>query len=172
MRIQKMKKYIIFYFSLLSTFAIASHEDLKQAIMKSDATMVKLILTQKKFSRGEVTSFSKMAQNIVIRRHVNEKIAFLPEIIGGVPGLVLSLATVPAVLLSNALSFIICTKVEPSRNYYLLPRTIGTYAAMGAIGLSLVYGSYKLFRVTNKLHENAIEIQQLLDLQEAEMGNS
>lgn len=78
---------------------LANHEDLNQAIIKSDLAQVKEILeTTTKLSKEKVSSLASMAQNIIHGRLMDKKIAIIPEVILGLPGIIITLKSLAGIL--------------------------------------------------------------------------
>lgn len=164
-----MKKLGIFYILFFSTIISANFHELEYAIEKSDAIKVAELLSTTKLTQRQITSYSTMAQNMLKRRHFYEKFFLRPTIALGIPGAALSLTTIPAICLLSATSIILLLQQKLSDE--ILVATGGTILT-SLFGLPLLYGCCKLFRATHGWHNDAIEIQQLIDQQEPEIIQS
>lgn len=160
-----MKKLLFLAIFSLAFSLAASNDELRKAIIASDIAKVKKILSTSSLSIEEKSIFSSMAQNIIIRRRENELIAYTPQIVIGVPGALISLIALTPVLgsLSAISEKYMGQKETHTYKELFMVLLCGSIAELG--GLSLLYATYKIYTLTHKWHDNAIEIREIIESQ-------
>lgn len=137
----------------------ATSDELRKAITQSDIDTVKEILKTSSLSKKEIKSLVSMSKNIIYDRKFKERVAYIPEILIGVPS---AIATIHISLVALSYFVALCIN-ELSKDFLrILP-----IMCLAPVPSSLMtYLAYKLYDKTHKWHYDAIQIKELIESQQ------